>query len=56
MKRIYKVFGIEVFSVEYEGLDEEAILSLGGSFDLAEQGDEEEWEEEDPEFGFRAQS
>ena len=55
VKRVYRLFGIEVFSIEYEGLDEELFISnVDGNFEIAATEDEGDWEEEDSDFGFRA--
>lgn len=55
MRKVFRLFGIPVFSISYEGFEDELVLSnVGGNYELApaQEEDDEYWEEEDTAFGF----
>lgn len=59
MKKVFRLFDLfPMFSVSYEGFDEEDLTfvsNVGGSFEIAsqEEPEEDEYWEEDRGFGFR---
>ena len=56
MKQTWRLFGIPVLSIEYEGFDEETVIrNSGGQFELCEYEEPEyEYDEEEYGFGFGA--
>lgn len=59
MKKIFRLFGIPVASITYDGFDDETYISnVGGSYELASEPaeyDEDEEYYEDRGFGFGVQ-